>query len=1302
MENTLAEQYNDIICEAIDTIVNSRLSEIKFDQTIICTITDISKRDQGEYTVTDGSITFQAFSDSKNYSNNSQVQVLIPSGDWTAQKRIIGRYSSDTDNDPIAYVAPTDQVVNLSGNLIENPENIFQLVANFNQDKKIWTTIDDNGNIKPSKSFTLIPVLNLNALNLDTKIYNTICIKGKFQTYFEQFNMYSGTYGILLRIYATNAEGVNTQVELNFASDKDMFGRVYNFANWVSQEQAYVLNESIGFINKIEAEFYQDGKFITFSEEQGLPNVVIGADAVAGNEAVNIQLTDLEIFLGANVATVQDNTVRIYTNNELNYTPGKNDKKTLSLIWYNKEEGNLFVDFKDGIGNKDFAMNNEIQPPENDKNNYYWVQWYADGRDGAVQLIKEQDPVEEKVILEDLECISNLSETDVYAIVWLNKQQYKSNIITFTNQTSKSSLVLGKDVEISIKNSDEKTKDIYPIYGEDNLAIRNEAVITRTVEMDWHWNFGIIEIDWWVGASIEWKLPENNTMLKYLYSKNSNSYGGTIEDADVYELDQEGNKILKAEKSDKFKFSYRLSDYYNPLYQNNTITCIVTKPQDENQQPIILTANKTISLTTQGTFGTDYTLVVAPIDDRPYGFVKNSEDKWIAELKDFKATLVDLNNQELEVKPNLTISQHEGEQYDGYNLIEATVSTTWAGRIINLQTKYPLIYSKDNNYSASVPIKIVYDSFGSLTNIMKNGAPLELYFNNEKQSVQWEIVYSFTEADSKDEETYQRKLSQMPRLVNNTLIAPSMYTDIAETAYLKATSNGSVLWTSPLIVEQHKYGSEVLNNWDGQTIIDKDNNRILTNAFAAGYMDTDNAFNGVILGEVGNIDGETPEKKTGLYGYQNGAQTYGFKDDGTAFIGGSRGGGRINFDGVKGIIASSAWIDNNGIKEELNEGESGLLINLQTGELKSNNFSIDSAGNASFTGEITATKLTLLGAKIDYSDIDNAPIIPDVSIYIAKDGAITGNEDGAVRSFEVTSQGLLTATNAIITGQITASSGMIGGIEISPGAGLHYSGTDANDGFGLWKYGIHPSGATSNSIIFHAGGNDNNIGTAPFRVLADGTVYADKAIISGTITANAVDTPYLIANNSSSKIAGWTIKENKLTAGTLGSDGFIGLYTSFKAGDGNTNDETSAIIAGHEDDSWRLIVGPNFGVNNKGELYATGANITGTINAQSGGKIGEWSISGGLKHDGVHTNVEYLPIDASWYKYSITIKNLEILTTYVSFETKITKEQYTGQIEASNFTSESELLKHYGFTSKDLNAANYKTKRVYWSALGGL
>jgi hypothetical protein len=170
--------------------------------------------------------------------------------------------------------------------------------------------------------------------------------------------------------------------------------------------------------------------------------------------------------------------------------------------------------------------------------------------------------------------------------------------------------------------------------------------------------------------------------------------------------------------------------------------------------------------------------------------------------------------------------------------------------------------------------------------------------------------------------------------------------------------------------------------------------------------------------------------------------------------------------------------------------------------------------NANITGKITATQLVLDGAKLNYSDIEDPPTIPDVSIYIAKDGTIGSAPSDDSTGFKVSSAGLLEASNATIYGTIYASAGKIGGIEISPGNGLHYSGTDANDGFGLWRYGVHPNGATSNSIIFHAGGNDNNIGTAPFRVLADGTVYASKANISGTITATG------------GAIGGWTLASN--------------------------------------------------------------------------------------------------------------------------------------------------------------------------------
>jgi hypothetical protein len=266
-----------------------------------------------------------------------------------------------------------------------------------------------------------------------------------------------------------------------------------------------------------------------------------------------------------------------------------------------------------------------------------------------------------------------------------------------------------------------------------------------------------------------------------------------------------------------------------------------------------------------------------------------------------------------------------------------------------------------------------------------------------------------------------------------------------------------------------------LNNWNGETIVDTENNRILTNAFAAGKMNTDNTFSGVVLGEVGTIaDNGTKNSATGLYGYSNGAQAFGFKDDGTAFIG-KNGQGRINFNGEKGIIASSSWINDNGtIRSKLEENTSGLLIDLQTGELKSNNFSIDSTGNAAFAGHIEANSGRIGGWEVvDYTSEgagrpllyrtnENPPYMflwPDnpatadsqeLSIYkigdtrttLADPYTIWGGGKGSydtdsttvTGNFGVTKSGILHANNAIISGTINASGGTIGGININTSA----------------------------------------------------------------------------------------------------------------------------------------------------------------------------------------------------------------------------------------------------------------------------
>jgi len=68
---------------AIDTIVKSRIANLDFDKTVICTITDDSDKDNGHYVVNDGSISFDAYSENTEYATNDSVYVTIPRGDYT-------------------------------------------------------------------------------------------------------------------------------------------------------------------------------------------------------------------------------------------------------------------------------------------------------------------------------------------------------------------------------------------------------------------------------------------------------------------------------------------------------------------------------------------------------------------------------------------------------------------------------------------------------------------------------------------------------------------------------------------------------------------------------------------------------------------------------------------------------------------------------------------------------------------------------------------------------------------------------------------------------------------------------------------------------------------------------------------------------------------------------------------------------------------------------------------------------------------------------------------------------------------
>ena len=169
--------------------------------------------------------------------------------------------------------------------------------------------------------------------------------------------------------------------------------------------------------------------------------------------------------------------------------------------------------------------------------------------------------------------------------------------------------------------------------------------------------------------------------------------------------------------------------------------------------------------------------------------------------------------------------------------------------------------------------------------------------------------------------------------INPILSPPSVYfkdIPLYGVQYI-LNDDSTILYTQPIYVYQDNYPSGTLNKWNGKDLILNENNgTIIANGFSAGKKEDNNTFTGVMIGNWSRTEAEDSSitTNTGIYGFHQGAMSYAFTDDGTAFIG-KDGGGRIEFDGNNGIIKSAGFIPSTE-----NQHGYGTLIDLNEGKLQ--------------------------------------------------------------------------------------------------------------------------------------------------------------------------------------------------------------------------------------------------------------------------------------------------------------------------------------------------------------------------------
>ena len=255
--------YAETLLQAVEILINKKIEEVKFDETINATVVDDSKADNGEYIVETEGAKFTAYSTEVKYKVNDSVLVTIPQGNYENQKIIVGKRVNNLDT-PLVYQSPLEKIVNLTTNLIEGaPSHIenneivqepeLALWANDNSATRFLWDVDDREFQPTGKtpwwSWSIPTATSNNNEEADiwnSKIYGyqnytRIGLQAQFSTWLGQYLTTKGNYGLALVVtFAFENQSFKKTLILD---SNEFFGDVYDYETYFTQTKVFDLSE---------------------------------------------------------------------------------------------------------------------------------------------------------------------------------------------------------------------------------------------------------------------------------------------------------------------------------------------------------------------------------------------------------------------------------------------------------------------------------------------------------------------------------------------------------------------------------------------------------------------------------------------------------------------------------------------------------------------------------------------------------------------------------------------------------------------------------------------------------------------------------------------------------------------------------------------------------------------------------------------------------------------------------------------------------------------------------------------------
>ena len=272
MANTQAIQ--EALLQAVDAVVTQRTNELKLDKTII----GIVKRNIGlrnnkpVYRVQYSGGVFEAICQNKEdmYSPNTGVYVLIPQGDFSNEKIIIGQAYTDVIES--TFTSTDIPYIKLCNNLLSKTDEVYGLHS--------WHEDNNAYDLDTTHRYQYIYDRSWenNKINFDQNFLNIIkdktvalMVKADFQTILdaEQRTQSKARYGIIFN-FAFSVNDTDYKYEQFVLDSRTMRGNSFAFSKWSTQYKIFDIDkDTLSHLDSII--FFQENFKQDHINEMNLP-----------------------------------------------------------------------------------------------------------------------------------------------------------------------------------------------------------------------------------------------------------------------------------------------------------------------------------------------------------------------------------------------------------------------------------------------------------------------------------------------------------------------------------------------------------------------------------------------------------------------------------------------------------------------------------------------------------------------------------------------------------------------------------------------------------------------------------------------------------------------------------------------------------------------------------------------------------------------------------------------------------------------------------------------------------------------